>query len=182
MKEFTPIQSSRLLLRPFKESDLDAFVAYRADPEVARYQSWESYTREEGIAFFESMAKARFNAPGEYFQIAFERKDTNEMIGDCVVHPLAEDARQVEIGFTLAKRFQGKGYAHEALTTLLTYLFDELKKHRAFAVTDVKNEGSIKLLENLGMRREGHFIENIWFKGEWGSEYLYAILNKEWKR
>ncbi len=176
------MESSRLVLRPFKESDLDAFVAYRADPEVARYQSWDSYTREEGVAFFETMTKASFDDPGEYYQIAFELIETNEMIGDCVVHPLAEDAREVEIGFTLASRFQGKGYANEALTTLLTYLFDDLKKHRVFAITDVKNEGSIKLLENLGMRREGHFVENIWFKGEWGSEYLYAILNEEWKK
>ncbi|WP_270181318.1 GNAT family N-acetyltransferase [Alkalihalobacillus sp. CinArs1] len=182
MKEFSPIQSARLALRPFKESDLDEFVAYRADPDVARYQSWDDYTKEDGIAFFEEMANARFDAPGEYYQIAFELMETNDLIGDCVVHPLAEDPRQVEIGFTLARKFQGKGYAYEALTTLLDYLFVDLKKHRAFAVSDVKNEGSVRLLENLGMRREGHFVQNIWFKGEWGSEYLYAILNKEWSR
>lgn len=179
-KPFQPIETSRLRLRPFKASDVENFVNYRANPNVARYQSWENYSEAQGRKFVEEMVDASFDVPGEYYQIAFELKESEALIGDCVVHTLAEDEEQVEIGFTLAEEFQGKGYAIEAMETLLNYLFLELLKHRALAVTDVRNEPSIKLLENLGMRREGHFVKNIWFKGEWGSEYLYAILREEW--
>ncbi|MDQ0483894.1 GNAT family N-acetyltransferase [Guptibacillus hwajinpoensis] len=178
--QFKTIESSRVRLRAFKAFDLDNFVHYRANPDVARYQSWENFTREQGVKFIEEMTKASFNSPGEYYQIAIELKETNELIGDCVMHPLKDDPKQVEIGFTLDPQFQGKGYAYEAVKCLVHSLFTDLSKHRITAITDVKNEPSIKLLERLGMRREGHFHQNIWFKGEWGSEYLYAILAEEW--
>ncbi|WP_240688020.1 GNAT family N-acetyltransferase [Pseudalkalibacillus hwajinpoensis] len=174
------MESSRLRLRPFHALDLDNFVRYRANPNVARYQSWENFTREQGMKFIEEMLQASFNNPGEYYQIAIELKDTNELIGDCVMHPLTDDPAQVEIGFTLEPRYQGNGYAIEAINCFVDYLFTALKKHRVIAITDVRNKPSVKLLERLGMRREGHFLKNIWFKGEWGSEYLYAILREEW--
>ncbi len=63
---------------------------------------------------------------------------------------------------------------------LLDYLFCELALHRVTATCDALNDASAKLLERVGMRREGHFIENIWFKGAWGSEYNYALLQREW--
>jgi RimJ/RimL family protein N-acetyltransferase len=84
------------------------------------------------------------------------------------------------IGFTFARSHQGKGLAFEATCLVLDYLFTELRLHRVIAIADCENERSVALLERLGMRREGHFIQNIWLKGNWGDEYLYAILKEEW--
>jgi RimJ/RimL family protein N-acetyltransferase len=174
------IETPRLLLRTIQDSDLESFVAYRSDPEVARYQSWDiPYPREQGKQFIEDMKKARLATPGQWYQFAIALKDSNFMIGDCAFY-LAEDSKQAEIGYTLAGTYQGKGYATEAVDRLLEYLFDELKLHRVYANTDVENPGSIKLLGHLGLRREAHFIENVWFKGRWSSEYWYALLRKEW--
>jgi RimJ/RimL family protein N-acetyltransferase len=53
--------------------------------------------------------------------------------------------------------------------------------HRVIAITDCENAASVALLERLGLRREGHFLQNVWFKGTWGDEYLYAILHEEWQ-
>ena len=112
--------------------------------------------------------------------MAIERKDGGNLIGDCVFHIVAEDAQQAEIGFTLYRQYQGQGYATEAVTRLVDYLFDELHLHRIRAICDVENLASSKLLERIGMRREAHFVENIWFKGRWGSEYAYGLLRHEW--
>ena len=90
------------------------------------------------------------------------------------------DARQAEIGFTLSRAYQGQGYATEAVSRLLDYAFGEMGLHRVVAITDQRNEPSFGLLERLGMRREGSFVRNAWFKGEWASEYLYAVLGEEW--
>jgi RimJ/RimL family protein N-acetyltransferase len=87
---------------------------------------------------------------------------------------------QAEIGFTFAREYQGRGLAREAAEAVLDYAFGVLELHRVTAVTDCENERSAALLGRLGMRREGHFVENIWFKGAWGSEYLYAMLREEW--
>ena len=92
------------------------------------------------------------------------------------------DGRQAEVGFTLSRDHQGKGYASEAVSRLLDYAFGDLGLHRVFAITDQENDSSFALLERLGMRREGWFVQNAWFKGRWSSEYLYALLRDEWFR
>ena len=97
------------------------------------------------------------------------------------MHALGDRPRQAEIGFTLACEHQGKGYATEAVNRLLDYVFGVLGKHRVIAVTDTRNAPAARLLERVGMRREGHFVEDIWFKGGWGDEYEYAMLEREWR-
>jgi RimJ/RimL family protein N-acetyltransferase len=92
------------------------------------------------------------------------------------------DHQQAEIGFTFSRDYQGKGLAREAAACVLDYAFNGLGLHRVIAITDCANERSVALLGRLGMRREGHFIENVWFKGRWGDEYQYATLREEWLR
>ena len=84
------------------------------------------------------------------------------------------------MGFTLAPAHQGKGYATEALRGLLGYAFGTLGLHRTIAVTDALNLPAAALLERVGMRREAHFHENVFFKGAWGSEFVFAMLEHEW--
>jgi len=175
------LETGRLILRPFCMQDLRAFAAYRSDPLVARYQTWEApYPVEKAREFIEQMSRLETVHPGEWYQLALELKASGEMIGDVAFHRLAEDARQAEIGFTLSRRHQGKGYATEAVTRLLDYLFGELCLHRVRAICDAENEPSRRLLERIGMRREGYFIKSYWLKGRWTSEYWYAILGEEW--
>ena len=178
-----PFKTSRLLLRPFQETDLAAFAAYRSDPAVARYQSWTSpYTIDQAIAFFHEMELAQAGAPGTWYQFAVERQNQPGLIGDCAFQVFADDERQAQIGFTFSPAYQKQGYATEAVMGLLDYLFSEMRLHRVTATCDIENEASVRLLERLGMRREAQFIESIWFKGTWGSEYVYALLNKEWSQ
>ncbi len=175
------LETTRLRLRPFQESDLNSFVAYRSDPEVARYQGWETpYSVEKAVAFIAEMQQLSPNVKGRWYQFAVELKQTGAMIGDCAFHTLTYDEHQAEIGFSFARQYQGLGYATESVKRLLTYLFGVLDLHRVFAVCDVKNTASARLLERVGMRREAHFVDNIWFKGTWESEYLYALLQYEW--
>ncbi len=102
------------------------------------------------------------------------------MIGDVAIFTQDGLPLQAELGFTLARDHQGQGYAGEAVRCVLSYLFCDLKVHRVIAVSDVENHASYRLMQRLGMRREGHFIENNWFKNSWSSEYLYALLAREW--
>jgi RimJ/RimL family protein N-acetyltransferase len=95
---------------------------------------------------------------------------------------MPHEPRQAEIGFSFARAHQGQGFAAEAVARLLAYLFGDLGLHRVVAVTDVGNLAATRLLERLGLRREGTFVENIWFKGAWGSEFSYAMLHREWAR
>ena len=81
---------------------------------------------------------------------------------------------------TLARENHGQGFATEALACLLDALFERLKQNRVVADTDVENTASWTLLERLGLKREGHLRQSLWFKGRWADEYLYAIRRDEW--
>lgn len=81
----------------------------------------------------------------------------------------------------LVPAFQGHGYARESLKAVVEYLFSFLRKHRIIASVDPNNEKSIKLLDQLNMRKEAHFIKSIQIDGVWLDDCIYAILKGEWK-
>jgi len=171
----------RLRLRGLLPTDVAAFADYRASPEVARFQSWEPYDYARAVTFVAAQTGVPIPAPpGTWVQIGIALATTDELVGDCALCLHADEPRVAEVGITLAPRHQGQGYATEALRALLTYCFQTLALHRVVAITDSQNTASAQLLARAGMRREAHFRQNIWFKGAWGDEYLYAALRAEW--
>jgi RimJ/RimL family protein N-acetyltransferase len=177
---FTNLVTARLILRHFMDTDLLPFMTYRNDPEVALYQGWEGISEPEARAFIEEQKMVQPGVPGQWFQIAIELKETGILVGDCALKIDEHDNRQAEIGYTLSRAYQGKGIASEAVSCLLDYAFRTLELHRVIAITDCENTASVALLERLGLCREGHFIQNVWFKGKWSDEYLYGMLQNEW--
>lgn len=180
MDPATYFETARLRVRRFGRDDVPAFVAYRADPEVARFQSWSDYTEHLGIALIESMQGAEPGVPGEWYQFALADRTSGWLVGDLALKVDEDEPRVAEVGFTIAPEHQGKGYAAEALEAMLGFAFDAFGLHRIYAVTDALNDRAAALLERVGFRREAHFHENVFFKGAWGSEFLFAILEREW--
>src|SRR5579859_7611941 len=85
------LETERLLLRPFQREDLDAFVAYRNDPEVARYQSWETpFTVRKAERLLDAMQRFTPGGPDGWYQVAIVLRQTGEMIGDCAFCILEE--------------------------------------------------------------------------------------------
>jgi len=175
------LRSVRLSLRRLQPGDAASLCAYRSLPEVARYQYWDSFGPDDAARLIKEQSAAEPGVPGTWFQLAIVKSATNCVIGDCGLHCRKEDPRQMEIGITLAPSHQGFRYADEAVECLLDYVFGSLDKHRVFASTDVLNRPAIGLCRRMGFRQEAHLVENVWFKGKWGSEYLYAMLKSEWK-
>jgi RimJ/RimL family protein N-acetyltransferase len=118
--------------------------------------------------------------PGQWFQFAIELREMRQWAGDSGLCVLVQAARQAQLGITLARAFQGRGPAGATMSAVLDYAFINLDLHRVVAMLDVENTRSAALMERAGLRREGHFIKNAWFKGHWADEYLYAVLQAEW--
>ena len=176
------LETPRLILRPFIDDDSPAFSAYRSDPVVAQYQGWEApFSLEQAAEFIEYVKAATPGKPGQWYQLALERKSDGTLIGDCAFKILEDDLRQAEIGFTLAREVHGQGYASEGVGRLLQYLFDDLDLHRVRGNCDPQNAASIRLMQRLGMRHEGRWIQSLWFKGDWADEDWFAILREEWQ-
>lgn len=178
----TFFETARLRARRFEPDDLAAFVAYRADPEVARYQSWSDYTAGDAAALIAQMQYLSPGVHGEWVQIALERRETGALVGDLAMRVDAEVPRTAEVGFTLSREHQGHGYGLEALRGLLGHAFTDLGLHRVFAATDPRNESSARLLTRVGMRQEAHHVESLFFKGAWADDLVFAILASEWAR
>ena len=186
-ESFTELAGPRVALRRFHPGDVAEFVAYRSSVQVARFQSWDApFPWEEGERFVQELAKEHPDTPGAWFQFAVALRPAGQLIGDCAAMPHADDSRQCEIGFTIAPKYQGHGYATEAVRLLLGYLFTARGKHRITACCDPRNTASAAtpcwgLMERLGMRREGHLRQSTWAKGEWTDDLVYALLHDEWR-
>lgn len=172
---FTEIRTPRLVIRRFTLADAETFAAYRSDRTVARYQGWDApYGVDQAIAFIGTLPEPF--TPGQWCQLAVTAE--GEHIGDVALY-IDTDPRLGRLGFTLAPRVQGHGYATEAVGAVIEHAFGR-GLHRIAAECDTRNDTSIRLLERIGMRREGHLRSSAWWKGEWTDEYLYAILADEW--
>ena len=179
MPGLLPLHTLRLVLRHFRATDVPLFFAYRNDPEVARWQSWEGITLEAAAGFARDFASGGPAPPGEWFQIAVAERATDGLVGDCALKLLAEEPGGAEIGFTFAREHQGRGYAFEAVGRLVEHLFDGLGLDRVVAETDAENVRSCRLLERLGMVHVGS--GTVWFKGRLSEEHRYALEREAWR-
>jgi RimJ/RimL family protein N-acetyltransferase len=173
------IATKRLILRRFRPADAPVLAAYRSDPEVARYQSWDapfSLLRAE-TAVVSFMASDPDKAG--WFQYAVERTSDRALIGDVGVH-LHDNLMQAELGFTLAAGHQRQGYATEAVRAVLDRLFRVQGMHKVTGECDARNTASAALLERLGFTREGLLRQQTFIKGEWTDDLLYGLLAAEW--
>lgn len=178
--ETLDINTERLRIRNLQLSDLEHFHIYRSNPEVTKYQGFDVMTVKQAKEFIERNVHRQFGKPGEWVQYGIENNVTKKIVGDCAIKLDQHDERIAEIGITISHLEQQKGYAKETLKGLLVFLFEAKGLHRVVETVDAENKASISLLKSLGFREEGHFIENIFFKGKWGSEFQYAMLKREW--
>jgi RimJ/RimL family protein N-acetyltransferase len=178
----TPLTTERLSLRPYNDADVDDAYAFLSVPDVVRYLYWEVRTRDEVRALLADRARLHtLAAEGDRLVLAVERRSDHRVIGEVNLHWTSEPHRQGETGFVFHPEAQGQGYAREAATRMLDLAFDDLGLHRVCAHTDGRNTASAGLLTRLGMRQEALLREAEIFKGEYGDELVYAVLEDEWR-
>lgn len=177
---FPPMETERLILRRFTDADLEPLLAYRNDPGVARYQSWESCDEDDARHLIAAVKSLRPGMPGRWLQVAVELRETRELIGDVAFGVRGDDPSRAEVGFTFAQVHQGRGYATEAMTRLLRYLFETLNLAHLAAITDSENRPAAALLNRLGFRRRGS--RPVTFKGRPAREDRHSLSREEWRQ
>ncbi len=181
--EASPIRTERLLLRPLTIDDLDDVLVYQSDPEVLRYMLWPARDRAAAREHLERRVDlVRLAHDGDGLVLAVETQESpGRVIGEVNVSLTSVADRQAEVGWIVAPEFQGRGYAFEAASRILQLCFEGLGSHRVHARLDPRNAASVALCRRLGMREEAHFVEDLFFKGEWADTGVYAILEAEWR-
>ena len=181
------IETERLLLRPFSESDASDALEYLRNPVPNCFACMKLDSLEEAEA---EMRKRSVNSE-LYFAIAL--KETGKVIGEIEAFPERNEPG-IESSpidtfspcWMLNSAFHRKGYAYEAAHAFFKYLFQTKGARRIYAYTEDTNLRSQRLCEKLGMRREGLFIEFVSFvknpdgTPRYENTFQYAILKREW--
>ena len=180
---FDRLVTRRLVIRRFRPTDEEAFAAYRSAPDIARFQSWDApYPSERARAFIAWLDEHHPDEVGQWYQLAIaERAAPDALIGDCGFRSRIDEPAVVDVGFTLSPRAQGRGYGTEAIGELVRYLFEDRRKHKVCADCDTRNDGSWRLLERVGFRREATLRESYRDGQQWADEYLYGLLVSDWR-
>jgi RimJ/RimL family protein N-acetyltransferase len=178
-----PLETERLVLRPFRDEDLPALHAMHSDEVVVRWLYHEVRSEQEVRDLLERKKfGAALTEEGQWLSCAITLRESGEVVGDLSLHWVSREHRCGEVGFILAPAHQRRGYTTEAAAALLPFAFESMGWHRLIGRTEARNTGSARVLEKLGMRLEAQLVENEWVKGEWQSELVYALLDREWRQ
>lgn len=168
------VKTKRLLIRNFEFKDWQAVYEYTSDRNVMKYIP-------EGV-FSEKAAKEFVNKnigdKAENFPVVLI--DENILIGHIAFYKYFGE-HTYEIGWVFNPKYYNRGFATEAAKAVVQYGFEKMKLHRIIATCQPQNIPSHRIMEKIGMRREGYFKKCIPKGNEWWDEYYYAILDEEWE-
>ena len=177
-----PIRTARLVIRPLTTSDLARHFEIYSNPDVVRFLYEEPFDLEGARSHLARRCKVDLpSIEGEWLNLGVEVDGEGVLVGELGVALVSDVHRQCEVGYVMDPGYAGRGYATEAAAMMVELAFSSLGAHRVSARLDERNRASSRLLERLGMRREGLFVENEFVKGEWTDEAVFAILETEWR-
>lgn len=175
------IQTERLLLREFADEDWRALYAYQNDVRFQEFYEWEHRTESDTRAFVKMCRDWQAQSPRLKYQLAIVLPATNRLIGNVGLRKRDVRAHQADLGYELDPREWGNGYAAEAGEAMLRFGFEQLHLHRVWARCIANNLNSVRVLEKLGLRQEGHLRESEYFKSRYWDTLIYGILEEEWR-
>lgn len=168
------ITTERLIIRKFTYEDCQAVHSYTSDANVMKYIPEGVFSDEDAKKFV--IENSDENA--RYFPVLLKKDQI--LIGHITFHKYFGE-HTYEIGWVFNPKYYNKGYASEAAHAVLKYGFEKMKLHRIIATCQPDNISSYRVMEKIGMRREGFFKKCIPHGDEWWDEYYYALLDEEWK-
>ncbi len=175
------LTTPRLRLRDFEEADWPDVHAYTSDYEVVWRFPFGPSTEDETRRFIASVRALPKREPRAIYDLAVALRDTNRVIGGCYLKLEGMPEPTGFIVYLLNRQYWGQGYATEAARALIDVAFGTHHAHRVFTYCEVDNMASARVLEKVGMQREGLIRESEWIRGAWHDQYLYAILRRDWE-
>ncbi|MBO4384802.1 MAG: GNAT family N-acetyltransferase [Clostridia bacterium] len=185
MRSVSPVifETERLYAREFVKEDAADVFEYAGSVESSGFMEFSPESFEGCERFIEGRLASQIASPRTYYDLALCLKDEDKMIGAMGIY-LSDDLKQGELGYILKDGYRRMGYATEAAKGFLRFGFLGLGLHRITAKCDDMNAASYRVMEKIGMRREGYFIKaeyrRTFGKPGWRSSYLYAMLQKEY--
>ncbi|MCL2528041.1 MAG: GNAT family N-acetyltransferase [Defluviitaleaceae bacterium] len=180
--KFISLESERLVYRKFNMDDFLVVNDWLSDPDIMMYRRGEPRSEAEVRDYLDWAITNAEADPCSNFEYAITLKENGNLIGAATFMNVPD---YPEIGWTIHRDYWRQGYGTEMGIAMLRLGFETLRIHRIIAGCNAENQASYKIMERLGMRREGHFIKaqlgNSALNNKWCERYLYAILREEWQ-
>lgn len=173
-------QTYRLTIRDFSESDLQIVHDLVQEPEVYKYQHWGPNTKEDTTNFIKMCVGQQSEVPRRSFEMAITMTETKELLGAIGIR--VRSYNKSDIGYWVRKDMWGEGIATEATHGLLKFGFNNLGLNKISATASPENLGSVRVLEKVGMKKEGYLKDDMLVRGEYRDSLLMAILEKEFRQ
>ena len=172
--------TERLVLSEITKTDIAHIHQMNSLEEVARFNTIGIPENLEVTAkMLQTLIEEPYKELRTQFGWAIRLKESGEFVGRFGMKLAEPHKKRAEINYSLLPKFWGNGYATEAAKAVLKFAFEDLQLHRIEAGCAVENANSIKLLERIGMKREGRHREILPIRGEWQDNYSYAILEND---
>ncbi len=173
------IETKRLNLRELRKEDEKTVHQYSSDPIVSRYMNWGPNTQEDTKSFIQMSIASQTAQPRTNYTFAVVLKSQNNLIGGCGIYISNFGNREGFIGYVFHRTCWGRGYATETASTLVEFGFNKLKLHRIFVTCDPENSASQRVLEKIGMQKEGCLRQNLWVGDKWRDSLVFAIIEND---
>lgn len=177
-----PIATRRLVLRDYTAADTSSVYAYVQDQSYWQYQRAEPPTAAQIESLLQLVIQEQNQPSRLMYFLAAARKDTGEIVGEAVLKVVNPTERQGEIGFGVAPKFWKQGFGNEIAAAMLDAAFQHFKLHRVAGQCSPDNKGSIRIMQKLGMAREGLLRDIHQARGKWWSTLIYGILDHEYAK
>ncbi|MFN0062058.1 MAG: GNAT family N-acetyltransferase [Myxococcaceae bacterium] len=175
------IETPRLVLRALEEADAPSIFRYCSVPEIAEHTTWEAHrSLEDSQQFIREVAFKNYarGLPCPFAIVLKEQPDS--VVGTVGLVWASESNRCMELGYALDLGLRGKGITVEACRSVMSHVFESVRPERIQARCKTANMASARVMEKLGMQREGVLRAGSLHRGKFVDVYLYSALRAEW--
>jgi [ribosomal protein S5]-alanine N-acetyltransferase len=173
------LTTPRLILRELEEDDFEALHELDSDAQTWRFEHPPLSETETRLRLQRFLA-SQLESPRSHYYLALQIPPDRGLKGLLKLTPAQPHIREYEIGWAVRREEWGKGYASEAARVLLAWAFEQLAAHRVIAFCHAENRPSERVMQKLGMQREGRTRETVFLEQAWCDELIYAILEREY--
>lgn len=172
----------KISIREMTLADWEDVHAYASMDVVCEYQPWGPNTEEESFEFVKLVLNDHDKNPRTRFVFAVLEKGTERIVGSGEINIKDSVNKEAEISYIIHPNYWGAGHATDTGILLLKFGFSKLQLHRIYATCDPRNGASARVLEKIGMEKEGLLRENVLLRDGWRDSYLFSMLEQDWEK
>ena len=177
------LETDRLILRPITAADAPAVFLYASNPNLTRFTLFETHeTLDDSLWFVSDYVRSRYaSREPDPFGIVLKADPVRVVVGALGAHWASQPNGTMELGYSIAEPYWGRGLVAEAARAVVRYVFTEYAVERLQARVIVGNDASERVLRKLGFTREGVLRSAELRRGRYWDLAVYSLLRGEWE-